>query len=126
MWNFATIYFKIIDFVEIQRYNINGIFCILGGFCVTEAMKNDLIDKMQENLQILRLKLKLTQKGLAEMIGVSRYTIMSIENRNRQMSWSTFLALILIFSNNKDTDAMLSLFGIYTDELNNMIKSGCD
>ncbi len=90
---------------------------------MTEAMKNDLIDKMQENLQILRLKLKLTQKELAEMIGVSRYTIMSIENRNRQMSWSTFLALILIFSKNKETDAMLSLFGIYTDELNNMIKS---
>ena len=30
---------------------------------MTEAMKNNLIDKMQENLQILRLKLKLTQKN---------------------------------------------------------------
>lgn len=95
-----------------------------GGLCMTEDVKKELISKMQENLQILRLKLKLTQQGLAEMIGVSRYTIMSIENKGRQMSWSAFLALILIFSRNKDTDAMLSLFGIYTDELNDMIKLG--
>ena len=39
------------------------------------------------------------------------------------MSWNTFLSLILIFTKNKDTDVLLNVLGIYTDELNEFIKN---
>ena len=86
-------------------------------------IKEELTDRMAENLPVLRKKAKLTQMQLAEMIGVSKYTLLMIEKKQRRMTWNTFLSLILIFSKNKETDRMLTLFEIYTDELNNMIKN---
>ena len=86
-------------------------------------IKEELTDKMAENLPVLRKKAKLTQTQLAEIIGVSKYTLLMIEKKQRKMSWNVFLSLILVFSKNKETDKMLTLFEIYTDELNNIIKN---
>ena len=38
------------------------------------------------------------------------------------MSWNMFLSLLLIFIKNEDTDRLLNVMGIYTDELNAFIK----
>ena len=84
--------------------------------------KEDIVQKMADNLPTLRKKAGLTQTQLADMLGVSKYTVLSIEKKQRNMTWSTFLSLILIFSKNKDTNKMLTLFGIYTDEFNDFIK----
>lgn len=85
--------------------------------------KELLIDKMTENLPVLRKKLGVTQTELAELIGVSKYTILAIEKNQRRMTWNTFLSLVLVFSKNKDTDKMLTFFEIYTDEFNDFIKN---
>ena len=45
-----------------------------------------LIEKMTENLPVLRKKLKLSQKNLAKFIGSSRYTVMLIETKKRRMT----------------------------------------
>lgn len=87
-----------------------------------DEMKNILIERMTENLPVLRKKANLTQSDVANLIGVSKFTILSIEKRQRKMSWGTFLSLVLLFSKNKETDKMLTLFEIYTDEFNNFIK----
>lgn len=57
------------------------------------------------------------------MIGVSKFTVLAIEKRQRRMTWNTFLSLMLVFTKNKETDKMLTLFEIYTDEFNNFIKN---
>ena len=85
-------------------------------------MKDVLIERMTENLPVLRKKANLTQSDIAELIGVSKFTILSIEKKQRKMSWSTFLSLVLVFTKNKETDKMLTLFEIYTDEFNAFIK----
>lgn len=90
---------------------------------MNSIQKELLIDKMTENLPVLRKKLGVTQTELADLIGVSKYTILAIEKNQRRMTWNTFLSLVLIFSKNKDTDKMLTLFEIYTDEFNNFIKN---
>lgn len=78
---------------------------------------------MTDNLPTLRIKLNLSQEDLGGKIGVSRSTVAAIENKKREMSWNTFLSLILIFTKNKDTDVLLNVLGIYTDELNEFIKN---
>ena len=89
---------------------------------MTDERKEILINKMQDNLKILRLKLNMSQEQLAMLVGTSRFTIMALESKSRKMTWSTFMSLVLIFSKNPETDKMLSLFEIYTDELNNALK----
>lgn len=87
-----------------------------------DEMKDVLIERMTDNLPVLRKKANLTQSDIAELIGVSKFTILSIEKKQRKMSWNTFLSLMLVFTKNKETDKMLTLFEIYTDEFNDFIK----
>lgn len=77
--------------------------------------------KMADNLPTLRAKLSLTQEALANLIGVSRSTIIMFEKKQRQMTWNTFLSLILVFSKNKDTYILLKALDIYTKELEKIL-----
>lgn len=85
-----------------------------------------LIEKMTENLPVLRKKLKLSQENLAKFIGSSRYTVMLIETKKRRMTWNTFLSLVLLFDKNEETAILLRALEIYTDELDNMLKQQTD
>lgn len=89
---------------------------------MTDKTKEMLIDAMTDNLQMLRVRLNLTQAQMSEMIGVGRQTYMSIENKKSRMSWGTFLSLLIVFTKNEETDVILSAVGIYTDELNDFLK----
>lgn len=89
---------------------------------MTNEEKNVLMSQMAQNLPILRAKLSLTQVDLAERIGVSRHTLMAIENKQRQMSWPTFLSLMLFFSKNSGTNQLLGVLGIVTEELNEYLE----
>lgn len=83
--------------------------------------KEILIQKMTENLPVLRKKLKLTQEELADIIGSSRHTVMLIESGKRKMTWNTFLSLVLLFEKNESTSVLLRTFEIYTKELENTL-----
>ena len=89
---------------------------------MNDKEKEVLIQNMVDNLPTLRKRLGVTQEGLAALAGISRSTLANIENRKRRMTWNNFLALLLIFIKNKDTDKLLNVMGIYTDELNEFIK----
>ena len=85
---------------------------------MTKAEKDSVIYQMTKNLPILRMALGLTKDELGNLIGLSRYTIMSIENGNRKMTWNTFLLLILIFIKNDETDRLLGpLNSVYTSDM---------
>jgi len=84
--------------------------------------REELIKNMTENLPMLRTRLGLTQEELADKIGVSRSTILSIENNKREMTWNTFLSLILLFTKNETTNKLLNILEIYTEEFNDFIK----
>lgn len=80
-------------------------------------VREKVITNMIGNLAMLRTKLGLTQVQLANLIGVSRHTIMQIENKKAKLSWNNFLSLLLIFIKNPETDKLLNILDIYTDEL---------
>jgi DNA-binding XRE family transcriptional regulator len=91
---------------------------------MTEAInKNDLMLRMTDNLRLLRNKLGFTQDVLASKIGISRQTLVNIENKNREMTWNNFLVLITVFRAENSTSDLLDHFGIYTVELNKYLTS---
>ena len=64
---------------------------------VNPDYKNSYMDILAEHLLPLRMKADITQEELAQIIGVSRQTYYAIENQKREMTWNTFLSLILFF-----------------------------
>ena len=87
-----------------------------------DRQKDILIANMVDNLPTLRKKLNMTQADLAAKIGIGRSSLTAIENKKRPMTWNTFLSLVLIFTKNKESDKLLNVMEIYTDELNEFIK----
>ena len=83
--------------------------------------RQEYMNKMADNLPTLRTKLSMTQEDLAKLIGVSRSTVIMFEKKQRQMTWNTFLSLILVFSKNNETNILLKALGIYTEELENIL-----
>lgn len=77
---------------------------------------------MASNLPILRSKLEMSQEELAELLGVTRQTISAFESGQRTMTWSVFLALVLIFFRNEPTKKLLVALNIYTPTLNNYLN----
>lgn len=80
-------------------------------------------DCLTDELPVLRKMTGLTQENLGQIIGVSRQTIANIENQKRQMKWSTFLALMFIFSLSGESSAYLKTLNIPYDDLKQWI---CD
>lgn len=89
---------------------------------MNQIEKEKLIDNMTDNLPMLRTRLGMTQEELAEIIGVSRSTVLSIENKKRDMTWNTFLSLMYLFTNNQVTDKLLTVLEIKTPEFGAYIQ----
>ena len=88
---------------------------------MNDVQKEKLIDNMTANLPVLRTKADLTQAHLSEMIGISRQTLVAVENKKRKMSWNTFLSCCLVFKANPETRKLLDIYNIVTDELENYL-----
>lgn len=87
-----------------------------------QEARNNLMHTMSSNLSILRSKLNLSQEELAGLLGVTRQTVSSFESGQRKMTWSVFLALVLIFFRNEPTKKLLVALNIYTPELNDYLN----
>ena len=80
-----------------------------------------LMKKFAENLPVFRSKIAISQDELAAKLGITRQTICAIENGQRTMTWSLFLALVLIFFRNQSTKRLLVALEIYTPELDDFL-----
>lgn len=88
---------------------------------MNDAQKEKLIENMTANLPVLRTKADLTQARLSEMIGISRQTLVAVENNKRKMSWSTFLSCYLVFMANPETRKLLGIYQIATEQLESFL-----
>lgn len=86
-----------------------------------DELKEIYLERMVENLPVLRAKLGVTQNELAEIAGISRQTILSLEKRQRGMTWNMFLALLYVFTANESTAPLVDLFQIRDDVLHQNI-----
>lgn len=79
--------------------------------------KQEYIELMTRNLPVLRTMLHVSQAELAELLGIGRQTLVAFETEKRTMTWNTFLSLMFVFSQRKETRDLMNVLGIFSDEL---------
>jgi len=84
--------------------------------------KKKLMGLMAKNLPVFRTKLGASQEDIANRLGVTRQTISAFESGQREMTWSVFLALVLIFFRSQEAKRLLVAFEIYTPELDSFLS----
>lgn len=84
--------------------------------------KDELIKRLTNELPVLRAKIGVSQDELSNIIGISRQTYSAIETGKRQMSWNTFLSLVLVFGCNEKTSTMIDGMQIISPELSEVIN----
>lgn len=84
--------------------------------------KEALMGRLADELPALRAKIGSSQAELAELIGISRQTYSMIETRKKEMGWSVYLSLILVFSSNPKTTSLLDFCGAFPKELQTLLQ----
>ena len=82
-----------------------------------KEMQGQYTDKMTTYLPAIRHTLNLTQKQLAEKVGLTRQTIISFENRQRSLPWHTYLALVLYFQQYEISRDFMDRLQLFNPEL---------
>ena len=82
-----------------------------------EDKREELIGILTEELPLLRAKLGISQENLCDIVGISRQTYSGIETKKKKMSWSVFLSLLMLFTNNEKTAPIIRSAGAFPDDL---------
>lgn len=90
------------------------------------GMRSKVIALLRNELPVLRAKARVSQEDIANKIGISRQTYSSIETGKREMSWTTFLALIAFFQNTESTKQMLNNIEGLSQGLENIVDADKD
>ena len=72
-----------------------------------EEEKQRLIKQMTKNLPTLRVKLGVSQSRFCGLIGISKNTIIDIENGRVKMTWAQFLTIFIFFFLNAKSAVLL-------------------
>lgn len=86
-------------------------------------LRNTIVELLRKELPVLRAKARISQEDIAEKIGISRQTYSSIETGKREMSWTTFLALIAYFQNNESTKKMIGEINGLSEGIERIMES---
>lgn len=86
-------------------------------------LRDTIIELLRNELPVLRAKARVSQGEIAEKIGISRQTYSSIETGKREMSWTTFLALIAYFQNNENTKKMINEINGLSEDIEMVMES---
>ena len=78
-----------------------------------QSYKEEYIDRMVKNRPVLRASIRITQKELAQKIGITRQSMMNIETRRRPLQWSTYLALVLVFQQAEESRKLLESLRLF-------------
>lgn len=84
--------------------------------------KDKLIEILTDELPVLRAKIGISQGDISSIIGISRQTYNAIETKKRQMSWNTFLSLILFYGYNEKTTDYVESIGAFTPFLKRILN----
>lgn len=80
-------------------------------------IQEEYIEKMVRHLPVLRASMRITQRDLAQKIGITRQSMMAIETRKRPLQWSIYLALVLVFQNSEDAKVLLDSLDIFDGDM---------
>ncbi|MBQ4528359.1 MAG: hypothetical protein II998_09835 [Clostridia bacterium] len=92
-------------------------------FLFTENKRKQYIERLVEELPLLRAKAEVSQEEIAFIIGVSRQTYGAIERKSRTMSWSIYLSLVFFFDYNKKTRDMIRSITAFPKDVTNCFSN---
>ena len=79
-----------------------------------KTLGNEYLERMIKNLPVLRAAAGLTQAQLGEKVGVSRQTIVVIENEKSPLTWSLYLAMVCVFGLYQESLELLNILDIFS------------
>lgn len=77
-------------------------------------MQDEFISRMVKNLPVLRAAVGLTQEQLGSKLGVSRQTIVAIENGKSPLNWSLYLAVVCVFGLYEESRVLLEMLNLFS------------
>ena len=80
-------------------------------------MQEHYTKQMVAYLPAIRHTLNITQRQLAERVGLTRQTIISFENRQRPLPWHTYLALVLFFQQHEVSRHFIERLELFNSKL---------
>lgn len=84
---------------------------------LSNEQKEKYIQRLTNELAMLRAKANITQESLANLIGVSRQTYSLLESKKKTMSWSTYLSLIFVYDSMPETSSIIRKLEIRPEKL---------
>lgn len=90
---------------------------------VNQQIKTELMEKLRQELPVLRARLGISQERVAEIIGISRQTYNTIETGKREMTWPIFLSMVAFFQNNEQTAQMLKQIEDFDEKMKRVLTS---
>lgn len=70
--------------------------------------RDEIISKVSEKIRVLRAEVNYTQDKMADIIGVSKKTLVQIEKGRVEAGWSTVVTICALF---RETETIQFLFG---------------
>ena len=70
--------------------------------------KNEFIKKVDEKIKLIRNERSFTQDKMAEILGISKKTLLQVEKHRGTLGWTTTVAVCTIF---KDSEILQLAFG---------------
>ena len=70
--------------------------------------KDEIIRLISERIRLIRVEVDYTQDKMAEIIGISKKTLVQIEKERNEASWTTVVAVVSLF---RETLTVQTLFG---------------
>ena len=89
---------------------------------ISNERKLELCKILASNLPTLRTKAHLSQDDLADRLGFSRQTISAVENMKRDMQWSTFSAIVLFLTRDKEVNKLMTAMEILDDDVSEVLN----
>lgn len=90
---------------------------------LSNEQKEKYIQRLTDELAMLRAKANITQEGLANLIGISRQTYSAIESKRKPLSWNTYLSLIFIYDSIPETSSIIRKLEIRPEELMDQLSN---
>ena len=84
---------------------------------IDKETKKVYCERLSKNIPVLRAKLGVSQAELAQRVGIARSSLALYEVGKKDLPWSVFVAMLMLFLSNEETKAVFNSLNIYDKKL---------
>ena len=88
---------------------------------IDKDAKKAYCERLSKNIPVIRAKLGVSQTELAQRVGIARSSLALYEVGKKELPWSAFVAMLMLFLSNEETKAVFNSLEIYDEKLDNYL-----